>query len=168
MDANTLCQTDEGTNHHRSCTGDLCSAEGNLRVSADVTLTEKDTLTRYIVSACSVLIFDVFAQLARKRALSVAFCSLRNKSSFVMPNCDLARNGDTDAAAAMHTARIRAVQEFWLELPNSVFIQNRSNIRLKEGICRTCASGLTASTYCRKRTSASSLEGSCGGSTSLL
>lgn len=70
------------------------------------------SITKYIVSACSVLIFDVFAQFARKSARSVAFCSLKNKSSFVMPNCDLACSGDTDAAAAMHTASIKAVHEF--------------------------------------------------------
>lgn len=144
----------------------LCRGESGILVY--VTSAENRMLTRYIVSACSVLIFDVFAQLARKSALSVAFCSLRNKSSFVMPNCDLACNGDTDAAAAIHTARIRATQEFWLGLPSSIFIQNRSNIRLKEGICRTCASGLTDFMYCLKSTSASNLEGSCGGSTSLL
>jgi len=55
---------------------------------------------------------DVFAQFARSNARSVAFCSLKNKSSLVMPNCDLACSGETDAAAAMHTAKIKAVHEF--------------------------------------------------------
>ena len=65
-----------------------------------------------MVSACSVRMFDVFAQFARRSALSVAFCSLRKRSSFVMPNCDFACSGDTEAAAAMQTANISAVPLF--------------------------------------------------------
>jgi hypothetical protein len=112
--------------------------------------------------------FDVFAQLARSSALSVAFCSLRNKSSLVMPNCDFACSGDTDAAAAMQTASINAVHEFWFGLLISTFSQNLSNSRLNDGMCSTCASGLTASLYRWKSASASILVGKCGASTSLL
>jgi hypothetical protein len=124
--------------------------------------------TKYMVSACNVLMFDVFAQFARSSALSVAFCNLKNKSSFVMPNCDFACNGDTDAAAAMQTARISAVQEFWFGLPISILSQNLSKRRLNDGVCSTCASGLTASAYRWNRASASTLVGSCGAPTSLF
>ena len=120
------------------------------------------------MSACRVRMFEVFAQFARRRAFSVAFCNLRNKSSLVMPNCAFAWSGDKDAAAAMHTDSIKAVQEFWLTLPTSTFIQNRSNTRWNDGICSTCASGLTASSYLWYSASASTLLGSCGGSRSLL
>jgi hypothetical protein len=56
--------------------------------------------------------FDVFAQLARSNALSVAFCSRKKRSSLVIPNCDFACSGETDAAAAIQTANIKAVHEF--------------------------------------------------------
>ena len=112
--------------------------------------------------------FDVFAQFARSRARSVAFCNLKNKSSLVIPNCDFACNGDTEAAAAIHTAKINAVQEFWFGLPISTCIQNRSNRRLKEGMCNTCAMGSTASKYRWKSASTSILVGNFGALISLL
>jgi hypothetical protein len=124
--------------------------------------------TRYIVNACNVLILDVFAQLARSNALSVAFCSRKNRSSLVIPNCDFACNGDTEAAAAMQTARMRAVHEFWFGIPISMFSQNRSKSLLNDGMCNTCASGLTVSVYLSKSASASIFVGNCGASTSLF
>jgi len=68
----------------------------------------------------------------------------------------------------MQTANISAVPEFWFGLFISMFSQKRSKSRLNDGMCNTCASGLTASLYRWKSASASILVGSCGGSTSLL
>lgn len=121
-----------------------------------------------MVRACKVRIFDVFAQLARSSARSVAFCSLRNRSSFVMPNCDFAWSGDTEAAAAIHTASIKAVCELGFGDPISIFNQTRSKSRLQDGMCNTWASGLTASIYRLSNASASILVGRGGGSISLL
>jgi hypothetical protein len=111
--------------------------------------------------------FDVFAHFARSRASSVAFCKRKNKSSFVMPNCAFAWSGDKEAAAAIQTDKIKAVQEFWLVFLISMFIQNRSKTLLKDGMCSTCAIGLTVSTNLSYKASASTLVGNSGGSRSV-